>query len=144
MRSWCFRSSLLTFLMFIAAPALVRAEVPPAAGALPVEKFVDETAVLVADVDLMAVDLDALRGWGVALLKTGGMDPKEVDGVDKTLKEGLGQAAQWLGDFRNAGGKRAYLVVTANQAGPFFVAIPLGAGADSAVMTRLLTADGRL
>src|SRR3954471_21228573 len=107
MRSWCFRSSLLTFLLFITAPTMA-AEAPPAAGALPVEKFVDETAVLVADVDLMAVDLDALRVWGVALLKTGGMDPKELDEIDKTLQGGLGKATQWLGDFRKAGGKRAY------------------------------------
>lgn len=146
-----------TLLLTLAAAAgIAGAQTPPPAVTPPaaaaqqpaasaVADFVDEMTLAVADVDVSAVDVDALTEWFQALLKGAGMPQKELDESARNLAGGAGPLKQWFGRFTAAGGRRVYVVAMLNQQAPVYLVVPVGAGGDAAKLTAALSAgDGGL
>lgn len=127
-------------LLLLAAPKL---KAQPAA-ALPVAQFVDESTVLVADVNIAAVDLDAARNWLSALLKQGGLPADQQADFERESKNGIGVAKEWQTKFAKAGGTHMFIVVSVSQQTPVFLVFPAGAGANADALKQLFSKGGGL
>jgi hypothetical protein len=92
---------------------------------------VDPQTVIVAHADLARVDLDALVQQVAA---AGQLDAREAEGLRREL-------GGWLPDLARAGGKELYAgfsLADLTAGPPFFVVVPLAAGADAAAVRREL------
>lgn len=79
----------------------------------PVLPFLDDSAVLVARLDVPAINLNAIQAWGLRLLQQSGAPPKEIADAVAQVPEEFGKAQKWLDDFQTAGGREVYFVAYA-------------------------------
>ena len=138
-------SSLLTLLLVLAvlpATGLAAAARPPASrpiGPPPaIATFVDENTVLVAAVDLSAVDPDAFVNWAVALLRAGQVPAEDVDGVQFGLRALAPPARNWVRNVAKAGGRYLVVVASADPQTPPVVLMPIDGRSNVAALADLL------
>jgi hypothetical protein len=115
----------------LAPPAAAADRFDPDARAAAIAPFVDPQTVVVAHADLARIDLDGLVRQVAA---AGELDAQEAEALRREL-------GSWLPDLTRAGGKELYAGFSlADLAArpPFFVVVPLAAGADAAAVRREL------
>ncbi|HEX8913614.1 MAG TPA: hypothetical protein VF796_14745 [Humisphaera sp.] len=110
--------------------------VPPAVAA--VNQFVDGSTVLVAHVDVPALDPEALNAWLLSMLKAGGSSKDDVDGAAYLLRGLIPPAKKWAGDFGRAGGRSLFVVGSADPAMPALVVVPVEGRANAAGLAELM------
>lgn len=119
-------------LMTIAA--LLDAQAPVRADS-PIAPFVDSQTNAVIYVDLSSVDLDQLKEWQQKALATTNIDPEQKAQQQKQADENIATAKKWVSDFKTAGGKDLYVVISLAgmmQGAPGGLIIPLnGANPDA-------------
>lgn len=76
----------------------------------PVAPFLDDSAVVVARLDVPAINLNAIQAWGLRLLQQSGAPPKEIADAVAQVPEEFGKAQKWLDDFQAAGGREIFFV----------------------------------
>lgn len=76
----------------------------------PVAPFLDDSAVVVARLDVPAINLNAIQAWGLRLLQQSGAPPKEIADAVAQVPEEFGKAQKWLDDFQVAGGRDVFFV----------------------------------
>ena len=97
--------------------------------------FVDSQTNGVIYVDFSAIDMDQLDAWHAKMATTIPDDAERAQQV-KDMKEALGTMRKWVGDFRAAGGKDLYVVISLSgimSGSPGGVVVPLNGGDGSAL-----------
>src|SRR5438105_4683498 len=129
-------------LMLAVFPALSQGATPSTKPAVPVlpgaGMFVDQNTLLVAHVEVAAVDPEAIQKWVVGLLKAGKSPQNEIDGATVGLRALIPPAQKWAGDFSRAGGRSMFLVVSTEVGTPPLVIVPIESRGNVALLAELL------
>jgi hypothetical protein len=136
--------SLRKVLLLFVAMLLVRATHARAAEAdatdvaAAVAPFVDGQTILVARLEVAAVDFGAVEAWVKQAAGPGGAEGMHLD----DLHAGIGRLAAAQADFRKAGGKALYVVLSFGETpgGLAFVVVPIENGADAGGIAKVLDA----
>lgn len=96
--------------------------------------------MMVACVDVPAVDPEALLGWAVTMLKLGQSPQEEIDAATYVLRGMVPPARKWVGDFGRAGGRALFAVVSSDLATPPMVVVPIDRRTNATAMRELLKA----
>src|SRR5260221_14123842 len=88
-------------------PGLARAQ---AAGDEAIARYLDDSTVAVARVDLAKIDAKALQDWLLKSVNDSGMDAKHAELSRKQGEASMEQGRKWLADFTAAGARRVYAV----------------------------------
>lgn len=113
----------------------------PAAAANVVAPFLDPAAIAVVRIEPAKIDVDAIHGRALEILRSGTPAGEATAPAERELLAMRAMATQWLADFAKAGGREAYVVVTLGGASlnePMFVLVPLAPGADADAIARLI------
>ncbi len=100
--------------------------------------FVDSQTNGVIYVDFSAIDMDQLDAWHEKMATTIPDDGQRAQQV-KDMKEGLGKMRKWAGDFKAAGGKDLYVVISLSgimSGSPGGVVVPLN-GSDGTALAKV-------
>jgi len=129
-------------LAFSSRAAAAEPEAPPDAAAraavAPVEPFIDGQTILVARLDTAAVDLGAVENW----MKQAAQPPGPGAGrFLEGLHDGIGRLTTAQADFKKAGGRLLYVVVSFGDTpgGMAFVVAPIENGADAKAIEKVLS-----
>jgi hypothetical protein len=96
---------------------------------------VDSTTNAVVYVDFSAIDVDQLAGWQKKMTAT--TQPNDM--AQQAMDEGIGKMRKWAGDFRGAGGKDLYVVISLSgilSGSPGGVVVPLN-GSDGTALAKV-------
>ena len=136
-------SSIAAMTLLLTATSLAAPEAAPGAranGSASVARFIDAQTIGVARVDMSRIEPKAVEAWLADVAKGGALGP-EGEAFVKHVGQGRGAAEKWLGDFRKAGGREIYVVMSlADLPGPPVLVIPLADGADANALEGLLAA----
>jgi hypothetical protein len=128
---------------------LARASAAADTSTKAVEQFLDEQIAGVIRVDTGRVDMKALEAWIAETLqaddaKADAAKPAKAGDVVETLREPLAEIGKYLGEFRAAGGREMYVLLSTADlmAGPPPVLIPLAQGADAKRLEALFGPPG--
>jgi hypothetical protein len=135
-------------LSFAAVPFLLVATCPAAPSVGPdarsggksdVARFIDNQTIAAARVDLSRIEPKAVEAWLGEVAKTSGADAADMM---KQFGQGRAAAEKWLTDFRKAGGREIYVVMSLTDLpnGPPLILVPLAAGANADAIEGLLSA----
>ena len=108
---------------------------PPAGTATNIDSSMDPQAIGAIRVDLQRVDVEATWQKLVAMLQP---TPRERESMGRDKDH----IAQWVGDFRAAGGQELWLIFTLARLDrePFYVVVPLRPGVKADVLATMLVA----
>jgi hypothetical protein len=102
-----------------------------------IEPYIDDRTILVARLDLDRIDLDATRKWVEKAARDGGADASDKGTV---ARRDLEKIAAWVGQFRKAGGKSLYAVISfADVGSTIFYMAPIEPAADAKALSTALT-----
>lgn len=108
-----------------------------ATSAEAIEPYIDDRTILVAQLDLDRIDLDATRKWVDEAAHNAAADAPDKGRV---ARQDLEKIAAWVGQFRRAGGKSLYAVVSfADVGSTIFYMAPIEPGADARALSAALT-----
>jgi prepilin-type processing-associated H-X9-DG protein len=134
---------LFTMLLLFSSKAMAAEADAPAnaaglAAAAPVVPFIDSQTVLVARLDATAVDVGAFEAWVRQATLPGAA---KSDAFFKELHEGFGKLSTAQGDFRKAGGRLLYAVVSFGDTpgGLAFIVAPVENRADPQALEKVLS-----
>ncbi len=103
-----------------------------------ISPFVDSQTNGVIYVDFSAIDMDQLDAWHEKMVTTIPDDGQRAQQV-KDMKESLGKMRKWAGDFKAAGGKDLYVVISLSgimSGSPGGVVVPLN-GSDGTALAKV-------
>src|SRR3954470_10325065 len=103
-------SAVLLLLTFV-PQALAAEKADPAAVARAVEPYLDDTTLLVVHVDFSRLELEPVRKAIEDVVRKLQLPAQQTEGMLAGLGQGFAGAKQWVGEFTNAGGGEAFVVV---------------------------------
>jgi hypothetical protein len=121
----------LALLAVVLGPAAVRADSV-------ISPFVDSQTNAVIYLDFSSIDMDMVDAWqqkAIAAIP----DPADRAKQEQEAQKGIARAKKWISDFKTAGGKDLYVVVSLAgmmQGAPGGLVIPLN-GADPVVLAKV-------
>jgi hypothetical protein len=121
--------------MFAAMMALLICGRSPARADSPIAPFLDSQTTGVIYVDASNVDMDQIDAWQQKALESANIaDPAAKARAEKSAQAQIASTKKWISDFKTAGGKDLYVVVSLAgllQGAPGGVIVPLyGANPD--------------
>jgi hypothetical protein len=133
-------SALLALMVLLpVTPALGQAN-PDLAGRLKdVAPFIDDQVTVVVHADLAALDLNGIDAWIGDMVRAVETDPKELGAANLQLRMVMFMVKGLQAEFRKAGGRDVYVLVTASPDDLPAVVMPMAQGANTAAVTGMLT-----
>jgi hypothetical protein len=104
------------------------AENAPARADSPIAPFIDSQTNAVIYVDISSLDLDQVNAWQQKAMASAKLDPELKARQQQQADQGIASAKKWISDFKTAGGKDLYVVVSLAgmmQGAPGGLIIPL-------------------
>ncbi|MGD1277735.1 MAG: hypothetical protein ABR964_10995 [Tepidisphaeraceae bacterium] len=106
----------------------------------PVTPFLNAQTNAVIYVDASAIDVDAISAWQQKLMATAAANQPDQQRQSQRAEQALNKAKQWIGDFKQAGGKDLYAVAQLNglfMGQPGEIVVPLGPGANADALAKV-------
>lgn len=122
------------------------AAVPAAAaggGLDAVTPFINQNTDLVVAIDLSNVNVDQLRTWMENQMQKAGVDKATMEKMQEEAKPEMDKTAQKLAQFKEAGGRRIYIVGSLQEmmtTGPLTV-VPVEGQADGQALAKVFEAE---
>lgn len=120
------------------------APVAAAGGLEAVTPFIGANTDLVVAVDLGNVNVDQVRTWMQNQMQKAGVDKATMDKMQAESKAEMDKATQWLTQFKQAGGRRIYVVASFQDfmsgTGPLVI-VPVEGQADGKALAKVFEAD---
>jgi hypothetical protein len=77
-----------------------------------ISPFIDSQTNAVIHVDFTNLDMDQVAAWCTKAMGTATTDPDVKAKAQQSANESMAQSKKWVSDFRNAGGKDLYVVIS--------------------------------
>jgi hypothetical protein len=116
----------------------------PARADNPIAPFVDSQTNAVIYVDVTSVDLDQLNAWQQKAMASTNIDALQKARHQKQADDSIARAKKWVSDFKTAGGKDLYVVISLAgmmQGAPGGLIIPLN-GANPDALAKVFNPNG--
>jgi len=136
------RNVIIAAMLLGSAAALAPAQsgFDAASAARAIAPFIDEQTIAVARIDVASLDVKAAFAKLAELVRRVETEEQDTQAALKQLSQGQQMAQQWADEFRRAGGREIYYVVSLADLGgmPVFLVVPLGGRADARMMIDFL------
>jgi hypothetical protein len=125
------------------SPQPAAAPVAGAAGLDAVTPFITENTDLVVAIDLSNVNAEQVHTWMQNQMQKAGVDKATMDKMQEEAKPEMEKATQWLTQFKQAGGRRMYVVASVQEImthGPVVI-VPVEGQADGQALAKIFEAQ---
>jgi hypothetical protein len=125
------------------SPQPAAAPVAAAAGLDAVTPFITETTDFVVAIDLSNVNAEQVNTWMQNQFQKAGVDKATMDKMQAEAKPEMDKATDWLNQFKQAGGRRMYVVASVQEmmtSGPVVI-VPVEGQADGQALAKIFEAQ---